>query len=496
MAAKGLGFAAFFSSLAQSVPMLYQTEIEAKKRRKGKETKRSAMDILRGFETSYEGPAEPTPEPEAPPPAAAAAPVGVDPTMGMLAAEPPTAMGEVAGTKKGKSRFPNLAETIEKYSKEYGVPIDAIDTVVDIESGGGKYLTSVTGVKGAMQVTKNTAKMYGVGPAERATTEGSIKAGTAHLKYLLKKYQGDLTKAWSAYNTGEAAVDKAVAAKGVGWQGQLISDVKKSFGPHKPKELQQGWKKIKSKDTVKLAAETETTTATGRTEQMKPILTEAMEEIIRQKPKKPVKRTSRAGEKLKHFYQRATPEEVEAAQPMLNALSQLSKVEGDELQREWNRYDKAADRRLRAILTQATIEAGISKAEKTAGRKTTGEQLKKLKAYRSSLQKQMDTFRDISKKYAIAKPSQRKKIESAWPDYFVETDRKLFGKKTEVNELVQSKLQQQIDEVDRMLEAQIGLPSPTTLPTQPESAETKPSPSGPTSKNIKDAVNLWITKKE
>lgn len=465
MAAKGLGFAAFFSSLAQSVPMLYQTEIEAKKRREGKEAKGSAMDILRGFETSYEEPAAPTPEPKAPPPAAAAAPVGVDPTMGMAA--PPTAMGEVAGTKedlktKVKAAVPKL-ESNNNYK--------ALGPIIE----SGKYKGQRALGKYQIMPSLHFHKI-GLDSNNRYDKNKFINNPELQDKLYDKVFEQMWTDSGENPRKFHAMYYGSGSAKPVPKAGGKTMPTGKEYWEKAAKEIGIDPESFQST----------TTTTTTRTKEMAPVLTAAMEEVIREKPKKPKKRTSRAGEKLKHFYQRATAEEIEAVQPALSALSSLSKIERDEMQQEWNRYDKAADRRLRAILTQATIEAGISKADRTAGRKATGEQLKKLKAYRNSLQKQMDTFRDISKKYATAKPSQRKKIEAAWPDYFVETDRRLFGKKTEVNELVQSKLQQQIDEVDRTLEVQIGLPSPT-LPK----AGAAPAPT----EGGKLDISAWISKK-
>lgn len=87
------------------------------------------------------------------------------------------------------------------------------------ESGGRRYgadgalLTSPKGAKGEMQVMDATMQAPGLGlkglPKD-ATPEQRAQFGRDYMGALIKRYDGDLGKAWAAYNGGFARVDKAV----------------------------------------------------------------------------------------------------------------------------------------------------------------------------------------------------------------------------------------------------------------------------------------------
>lgn len=87
-----------------------------------------------------------------------------------------------------------------------------VHAIMDAESFDPKTGTnnpqalSPKGARGLMQLMPDTAKQYGVDPADPVQ---NIKGGVAHLKYLLGKYQNDETKAVAAYNAGEGTVDRA-----------------------------------------------------------------------------------------------------------------------------------------------------------------------------------------------------------------------------------------------------------------------------------------------
>jgi soluble lytic murein transglycosylase-like protein len=80
-----------------------------------------------------------------------------------------------------------------------------VKAVISTESGWNPRATSRKGAMGLMQLIPETAKRYGGGnlydPAQ------NVEAGTMYLKWLLDRYNGDLTKSLAAYNAGEHAVD-------------------------------------------------------------------------------------------------------------------------------------------------------------------------------------------------------------------------------------------------------------------------------------------------
>lgn len=102
------------------------------------------------------------------------------------------------------------------------VPSD-LDRVINItmgtESGGRRYgndgqlLTSPKGAKGEMQVLDgtNTNPGFGVKPARDNSPEERARVGRDYLKAMIARYDGDLSKAWAAYNAGPGTVDSALA---------------------------------------------------------------------------------------------------------------------------------------------------------------------------------------------------------------------------------------------------------------------------------------------
>lgn len=84
------------------------------------------------------------------------------------------------------------------------------------ESGGrrfgadGKLLTSPAGARGEMQVLDGTNKDpgYGVTPARDDSPEERARVGRDYLGAMVKRYDGDLAKAWAAYNAGPGRVDQ------------------------------------------------------------------------------------------------------------------------------------------------------------------------------------------------------------------------------------------------------------------------------------------------
>lgn len=95
---------------------------------------------------------------------------------------------------------------IAEKSSVNSIPENLLKAVVDTESSYNQYAVSNKGAVGLMQLLPSTAKMYGYENIFKP--ENNIDAGAKHLKYLLKKYDGNFSKAIAAYNAGEGAVDK------------------------------------------------------------------------------------------------------------------------------------------------------------------------------------------------------------------------------------------------------------------------------------------------
>ncbi len=80
-----------------------------------------------------------------------------------------------------------------------------IEAVAWRESSFRAGVVSRAGAIGEMQLMPATARQLRVDPYD---TLQNYTGGTAYLKALMRRYDGDLTRALAAYNAGPAAVDR------------------------------------------------------------------------------------------------------------------------------------------------------------------------------------------------------------------------------------------------------------------------------------------------
>lgn len=91
-----------------------------------------------------------------------------------------------------------------------------LDAIMQVESGGGKYLLSPAGAQGPFQFMPATARAYGVNPTDDNWDDD--RDGARQL--LLDEWQalGSLELALAAYNTGRPNVLRAIKkAKSKEW---------------------------------------------------------------------------------------------------------------------------------------------------------------------------------------------------------------------------------------------------------------------------------------
>src|SRR6185295_14303946 len=86
-----------------------------------------------------------------------------------------------------------------------GLPAKFVHSVVAAESGYKADAVSPKGAIGLMQLMPATAQTFGADPHDQAQ---NVAAGTAYLRELLIKYNGDPRLALAAYNAGPGAVDR------------------------------------------------------------------------------------------------------------------------------------------------------------------------------------------------------------------------------------------------------------------------------------------------
>lgn len=97
-----------------------------------------------------------------------------------------------------------IIRIIKRASQKYNVPANLIYAMVQTESAFRPYAVSSAGAVGLMQIIPSTGEWLGV--EDLNDPEQNIMGGTKFIKYLLRRFDGDLEKAVAAYNAGPSAV--------------------------------------------------------------------------------------------------------------------------------------------------------------------------------------------------------------------------------------------------------------------------------------------------
>ena len=95
---------------------------------------------------------------------------------------------------------------IEKAAEKYNIEPSLIKAVIAKESGGKHYAISSSGAKGLMQLKDKTAEELGI--KQIFDPEENIFGGTAYLKKMLERHNGNLMLALASYNAGPGNVGK------------------------------------------------------------------------------------------------------------------------------------------------------------------------------------------------------------------------------------------------------------------------------------------------
>ena len=112
----------------------------------------------------------------------------------------------VRSTSVPRSKFQRYERIIYHLARQHRVSTRLVLSVISVESDFEARALSPKGAIGLMQLLPETARRYGVtnpwDPFE------NLRAGIAHLAYLLRRYRGNVRLALAAYNAGEQAVDR------------------------------------------------------------------------------------------------------------------------------------------------------------------------------------------------------------------------------------------------------------------------------------------------
>ncbi len=126
---------------------------------------------------------------------------------------------DIARTDKS-STFRHI---VEDKAGKYNLDPSLIHAVIKAESNGNPYAVSRKGAMGLMQLMPSTASDLSV--RNPFDPEDNIDGGARYLRYLIDKFNGDLTLALAAYNAGPKAVEKTGSVPGIPETKQYVKKV-------------------------------------------------------------------------------------------------------------------------------------------------------------------------------------------------------------------------------------------------------------------------------
>jgi len=107
-------------------------------------------------------------------------------------------------------RLVSHREIIRRWSSVYGLPSELVEAVVSVESAGKADAVSPKNARGLMQLTENAesdvVQRFRIsrkeGDGRFFDPEYNIMIGTAYLRLMIDRFDGDVYAALAAYNMG------------------------------------------------------------------------------------------------------------------------------------------------------------------------------------------------------------------------------------------------------------------------------------------------------
>lgn len=125
-----------------------------------------------------------------------------DPHRTYVPAPVPRAPSQAARPKAASHWSP----LIDQVAAEHGMDARLLHAIVTVESAYDPQARSHAGALGLMQVIPATGKRFGAN--DLFDPLQNLRAGTAYLAWLKRRFGGDLTLMLAAYNAGEGAVQR------------------------------------------------------------------------------------------------------------------------------------------------------------------------------------------------------------------------------------------------------------------------------------------------
>lgn len=123
-----------------------------------------------------------------------------------VAAIPRTPLAARSPSSRAFARARLFQPDVARAGREYEVSPALVDAIAHVESRYNQAAMSRASAAGIMQLMPATARAMGV---DRTDPAANIRGGTAYLRILLNRFDGDVVRTIAAYNAGPGAVVRA-----------------------------------------------------------------------------------------------------------------------------------------------------------------------------------------------------------------------------------------------------------------------------------------------